>query len=190
MNCEILAPCGSFEALEAAVRSGADAVYLGAGDFNARRNARNFDGEELERAAVFCAQHAVKLYLTLNTLLHDSELPVALALAEKANRFGVDALIVQDPPIGTHGILPCGTFARIIGGGTARGLSSSNRAQYGDRGIRPRRVVHELFGAMLFICPVGLPQRKPRIMCSALPFGISGGGVDGIRSVAQGSFLF
>ncbi|MBQ4082316.1 MAG: U32 family peptidase [Clostridia bacterium] len=97
MNCEILAPCGSFETLEAAVRSGADAVYLGAGDFNARRNARNFDGEELERAAVFCAQHAVKLYLTLNTLLHDSELPAALALAEKANRFGVDALIVQDP---------------------------------------------------------------------------------------------
>ena len=51
---EILAPAGSFEALTAAVRSGADAVYFGTGNFNARRNASNFSGDDLQRAVEKC----------------------------------------------------------------------------------------------------------------------------------------
>lgn len=93
---EILAPVGSAAMLEAAVRSGADAVYLGAGDFNARRNAENFDMPALQQAAAYCRVRGVKVYLTLNTALRDAELPAALECAKQAARAGVDAFIVTD----------------------------------------------------------------------------------------------
>ena len=70
---EVLAPCGSFEALEAAIFSGADAVYLGGDKFGARAYASNFNQEELIRALNFVHLHGKKLYLTVNTLLKESE---------------------------------------------------------------------------------------------------------------------
>ena len=66
---ELLAPAGSPEALTAAVQAGADAVYLGFGPLNARRNAKNFTREELEAGVAYCHLRGVKVYLTLNTLL-------------------------------------------------------------------------------------------------------------------------
>ena len=96
MKPELLAPAGSAEALLAAIRCGADAVYLGGGAFNARAGARNFDRDALEEAGRLCKSHNIKLYFTLNTLLTDRELPRALALAEEAVRAGADAIIVQD----------------------------------------------------------------------------------------------
>ncbi len=93
---EVLAPAGSPEALYAAVRAGADAVYLGLEDFNARRNARNFSLEELKEAATYCRERGVKVYLTLNISLFDKELDSALSVAYKAMCAGVDAFIVAD----------------------------------------------------------------------------------------------
>ena len=93
---EVLAPAGSMDALRAAVECGADAVYLGAGHFNARRNARNFSEEELAEAIEYCHVRGVKVHLTLNTLVSDEELPLAIDLIESACALGVDALIVQD----------------------------------------------------------------------------------------------
>lgn len=93
---EILAPAGSMDALRAAVECGADAVYLGAGHFNARRNARNFSEEDLAEAIEYCHVRGVSVHLTLNTLVSDEELPAAVDLMETACRLGVDALIVQD----------------------------------------------------------------------------------------------
>ncbi len=93
---EVLAPAGTSEAFNAAVLSGADAVYFGAGSFNARRNAKNFTDEEMRRCVEFARIRGVKTYLTLNTLTANSELSAALAVAEKAAEIGVDALIVQD----------------------------------------------------------------------------------------------
>ncbi len=93
---ELLAPAGSPEAVRAAVQSGADAVYLGAGDFNARRNAANFDRETLREAVDYCHLRGAKVYLTLNTLLYDRELPQAAALAAYASAIGIDAVLVQD----------------------------------------------------------------------------------------------
>ena len=95
-NLEILAPAGSPEALTAAVRSGASAVYLGASLFSARANAKNFDDAELKDAVIYCHARGVKVYLALNTLLLQDELPAALSLAEYACSLPVDALIVQD----------------------------------------------------------------------------------------------
>ena len=71
---ELLSPAGSPEAVRAAVQSGADAVYLGYGNFNARRNAVNFDEAALQEAVQYCHLRGVKVYLTLNTLLNDREL--------------------------------------------------------------------------------------------------------------------
>ena len=93
---ELLAPAGSPEALTAAVQNGADAVYLGYGDFNARRNAKNFSAEEFASAVSYCHLRGVKVYLTLNTLLTDRELPQAAELAAQASSLGVDAVLVQD----------------------------------------------------------------------------------------------
>lgn len=96
MRPELLAPAGSPEALRAAVQNGADAVYLGYGDFNARRNAKNFTEDELREAVRYCHLRGVKVYLTLNTLLFDRELPAAARVAALASEIGVDALLVQD----------------------------------------------------------------------------------------------
>ncbi len=93
---EILAPVGSEEMLLAAVRSGADAVYLGAEDFNARRNAENFSAEALNQAISYCRKRGVKVYLTLNTALRDDELSRAVLVAEDAYKAGIDAVIVAD----------------------------------------------------------------------------------------------
>lgn len=93
---EVLSPAGSFEAVEAAARSGADAVYFGAGGFNARRNAKNFTAEDIKNTAEYCRVRGVKTYLTLNTLISDKERLDALRLAFSAAESGIDALIVQD----------------------------------------------------------------------------------------------
>ena len=93
---ELLAPAGSPEAVTAAIQAGADAVYLGYGDFNARRNAKNFSLEELASAVSYCHVRGAKVYLTLNTLVTDRELPAAAQVAAQAAEVGVDAVLIQD----------------------------------------------------------------------------------------------
>ena len=93
---ELLAPAGSPEAVTAAIQAGADAVYLGYGDFNARRNAKNFSLEELASAVSYCHIRGAKVYLTLNTLVTDRELPAAARTAAQAAEVGVDAVLIQD----------------------------------------------------------------------------------------------
>jgi len=93
---EILSPVGNWEMLHASVRSGADAVYLGAKDFSARRNAENFTTDELAEIVKFCHIRSVKVYLTLNILIKDSEFSNALNLASAAYNAGIDGIIVQD----------------------------------------------------------------------------------------------
>ena len=96
MTTELLAPAGGREALVAAVQSGADAVYMGFGAFNARRSARNFSDEEFRTAVSYCHLRGVKVYLTLNTLVTDRELPLLADAARVASAYGVDAILVQD----------------------------------------------------------------------------------------------
>lgn len=93
---EILAPAGSFESVISAVRSGADAVYLGLQDFSARKEAKNFSFEELKETTSYCHIRGVKVYVTMNTLIFDSEIMDALECVKKACECNIDALIVQD----------------------------------------------------------------------------------------------
>ena len=95
-NAEILAPVGSYEQLLAAVRSGANAVYLGTKNFNARRNADNFDNFNLNEAVKYCHSYNVKVYVTLNTIVFDKELESLYETIKEIALSGADAVIVQD----------------------------------------------------------------------------------------------
>ncbi len=96
MKSEVLAPVGNSEMLIAAVRTGADAVYFGANKFNARRNADNLTSEQLKYAIEYAHINNVKCYLTLNTVIKDSEIADALNLVGEVLDYGIDAIIVQD----------------------------------------------------------------------------------------------
>ena len=74
MPMELMSPAGSLEGVIAAVRGGADAVYFGTGDFNARRNAKNLEGDDLAEALRYCRLRGVRTYVTVNTLVTDREL--------------------------------------------------------------------------------------------------------------------
>ena len=95
-NSEILAPVGSHEQLLAAVRSGANAVYLGTKNFNARRNADNFDSFSLNDTVKYCHSFGVKAYVTLNTIIFDKELPALYETIKEIAKAQADAVIVQD----------------------------------------------------------------------------------------------
>jgi putative protease len=97
---EILAPAGDFDALRAALASGADAVYFGLDDgFNARARATNFSRENLAAVVGEIHRAGARAYVTLNTLLFEVELPGVAAVIADVAAAGVDALIVQDPAV-------------------------------------------------------------------------------------------
>lgn len=93
---ELLAPAGSPEAFTAAIAAGADAVYLGGGRFSARQNAPNFPGRELADAMRFAHVHGVRVYVTVNTLLRDAEIPEAADFLGEIYSLGADAVLLQD----------------------------------------------------------------------------------------------
>ncbi len=93
---ELLAPAGDMERLEAAVKYGADAVYLGGKVFGMRAAPSNFSEEELPKAVSFCHDKGVKVYLTCNVLPRNDELSELPDFLIKAERAGVDALIISD----------------------------------------------------------------------------------------------
>ena len=93
---EILSPAGSPESLEAALRCGCDAVYVGGRSFSARANAANFSDEELKNAVKLCHIRGVKLYLAINTVILDTQLDECKKAVRYAAEIGVDGLITQD----------------------------------------------------------------------------------------------
>jgi len=95
-HLEILAPAGGMEQLYAAVRCGADAVYLGTKGFNARQNAQNFDDTTLTQAISYCHGRDVKVFVTVNTLVMDGQLDQLEEEAQHIAAAGADAVIIQD----------------------------------------------------------------------------------------------
>lgn len=93
---ELLSPAGDLECLKTAVQTGADAVYFGASEFNARANAKNFNKEELVQAIEYAKLRGVKTHLTINILIKNDEFEDAIKLVEFAYNAGIDAVIVQD----------------------------------------------------------------------------------------------
>lgn len=96
MKHELLVPAGDMASLEQAIANGADAIYVGCQSFSARKFAANFSNEELIRAIKLCHLYGVKLYVTMNTLVKDNEVPIFLGQIEFLYKNGVDAVLIQD----------------------------------------------------------------------------------------------
>jgi hypothetical protein len=92
---EVLAPVGGWPQLRAAVENGADAVYFGLSDLNARARASNFAPEELPEVMAYLHDRGAKGYVVLNVLVFDEELPLVARRAAQMAAAGVDAVIVQ-----------------------------------------------------------------------------------------------
>jgi len=93
---ELIAPAGNLDCARAAVANGADAIYFGLERFNARIRAANFTPEQIPELISFVHRHGVRAYCTLNTLIFTRELQVAERQLLFLDRFGVDAVILQD----------------------------------------------------------------------------------------------
>ncbi len=107
-NFELLAPAGNIDSFKAACIGGADAIYMGLSKFNARNMAENFDLQSYIDCIEYAHLRGVKVYLTLNTLMNNSELEEALELLIRLYSKGLDAVIVQDIGLATiiHKIIP------------------------------------------------------------------------------------
>lgn len=96
MRKELLSPAGDFESLKAAIHAGADAVYIAGKKFGARKFSKNFTNEELIEAINYAHLYGVKIYVTVNTVIYESELEEVLDYISFLYINHVDALIVQD----------------------------------------------------------------------------------------------
>ena len=108
MSIELLAPAGEKEAFLAAVKAGANAVYLGATALNARAGAGNFDREALAWATEYAHERDVRIHVTVNTVVKEGEMNLVDDVAEQLAHCGVDAAIVQDLGVAArlHRLLP------------------------------------------------------------------------------------
>ena len=93
---ELLSPAGDLETLKVAVHCGADAIYISGKDYGARKFAKNFTIEEIEEATNYCHLYGVKLYITVNTLIEETDIEEVTNYVKKIHTIGVDALIMQD----------------------------------------------------------------------------------------------
>lgn len=93
---ELLSPAGSMEALKMAIMGGADAVYVGGKRFGARAFATNFSDEEMKEAIFLCHLHGVSLYVTINTMIYESEIFDVLSYISFLYKNHIDAIILSD----------------------------------------------------------------------------------------------
>lgn len=93
---ELLSPAGNMECLRAAVLAGCDAVYLGGYTFGARSYAGNFSNDEIIEAVKYCHLRKVKVYVTVNTLIHEDKFDMCISYIDFLHKNNVDAVIVQD----------------------------------------------------------------------------------------------
>jgi len=93
---ELLSPVGNWQTLLYAIHNGCDAVYLAGKKYGARKYAENFDDDEMVKAINYCHLYGVKIYITVNTLVFNSEIPDVLKYISFLYENGVDALIMQD----------------------------------------------------------------------------------------------
>ncbi|MFH1826749.1 MAG: U32 family peptidase C-terminal domain-containing protein [bacterium] len=99
MQPELLSPAGDLEKLQTAVRFGADAVYVGAGDYSLRTADTSFNLEQLEQGIKLAHEQKVKVYLALNIFAFDNDLPKMMKYLKQAVKLGIDAVIVSDPGV-------------------------------------------------------------------------------------------
>ncbi|MBY0481915.1 MAG: U32 family peptidase [Chitinophagaceae bacterium] len=96
-NIELLSPAGSFEAMQAAINAGADAIYFGVEQLNMRtRSANSFSISDLAEISRVCKKNAVKAYITLNTVMYEHDMNLLHTILEEVKKQGIDAVIAAD----------------------------------------------------------------------------------------------
>ena len=160
---EVLAPAGSMECLKAAILNGADAVYLGGEMFGARAYAGNFNKEELLEAIDYVHLYGKKLFLTVNTLMKEEELPLLPGFLKPFYEQGLDAVIVQDlgavsvirkhfPKLEIHASTQM-TITGVHGARIAKKLGANELFQQGNylwKRFRRLRMIQDLTWNVLF----------------------------------------
>ena len=96
---ELLAPAGDMERLQAAVKFGANAIFMAGDSFGLRANAKNFDRESMKEAVKYAHENNVRVHITMNILPHDEDLDGIEDYLKFLQEIGVDALIISDPGI-------------------------------------------------------------------------------------------
>ena len=166
MRPEILAPAGGADQLTAAVRCGADAVYLGAGGFNARQNAKNFGDGALAGAVSYAHIRGVKVHVTVNTLVMDAELAKLDGTVREIAQAGADAVIVQDLAVNARFRELCPELPRHASTQmTIHNLDGAKMAA--DLGA-----VYVYVRTVYLKLHAGGPQRQPGLVRPALPPGL------------------
>jgi putative protease len=188
---ELLSPAKTAEIGREAILHGADAVYIGGPAFGARHNASN-SIEEISSLVEFAHRYRSRIFVTINTILHDAELEAARKQIWQLYDAGVDALIVQDmgllemdlPPIQLHASTQCDIrtvekakflgdvgFSQLV---LARELTIEQIKRSAPRStpariLHPRRAVRGLLGPVLHFARRHRPQRQPRRLLASLP---------------------
>src|SRR5258708_10143949 len=156
---ELLAPAGDDEALRAAVANGADAVYFGLSDFNARHRATNFTIEELPATMQYLHEQGVRGYVTFNTLVFSDELPRAVEFLSAIICAGADAVIVQD--LGTVRLIKWLAPEFPVHGSTQMTLTEPRGIEFVrrlgvERGILTRGLSTKVIGRLSAASPLPL----------------------------------
>lgn len=129
-SIEIMSPVGSFEALEAAIKAGADSVYFGVGEMNMRAAMKvSFSQEDLPKIAAECKRHGVKSYLALNIIIYDDELAEMKSLVDKAKASGITAIIACDHSV----LLYCEKVGMEVHISTQANVSNIEEVEYYSR---------------------------------------------------------
>lgn len=167
-SIELLSPCGSPEALRAALRGGADAVYLGGTMLNARMKAKNFDDAAMKQAISDCHRAGVRLYVTMNTLVYDREAETALRYAARLYELGADALIVADLGFARilHEYLPAFDLHASTQAGVHNTEAVNVLAQNGFcRAVCARELSREAIAELARKSPIGIEMFVHGAMC-------------------------
>ena len=127
---KLLAPAGNLESLKTAILNGADEVYLGINNFNARNNIDGFTLENLKEAVDFAHVYGVKVMLAINILFKDEELNEALKIVVDTNNLGVDAFIIQD--LGLAVLIKENYPSIILHASTQMGIHNLNSAKWAE----------------------------------------------------------
>ena len=130
-NIELLAPAKNLECGKAAIDAGADAVYIGADAFGAREKANN-SVDDIETLVKYAHKYFAKVYVTVNTLLYDEEVPKAESLIQKLYHIRCDGVIIQDPGLLELDLPPI----KIIASTQMHNISSEKINFFKDLGIK------------------------------------------------------
>ena len=179
---EVMAPVGNWESLAAAINAGADAVYFGIEGLNMRsRSSANFTADDMVEIVRRCSEHDIKTYLTVNTVIYDSDMELMHSIVDRAKEAGISAIIASDMAV----ILYCRKVGQEVHISTQVNVTNTEAveyyAQFADVMVLARELnleqvgeIHRNIEARSLSGPGGKPVRLEMFCHGALCMAVSG----------------